>query len=721
MRTFNLFPILGASFALLVACAEKEIAENPDDGPEEPASYGITAPSSEDYIVQVQEIAEEGEEVPVYVTLKEGSDLKVTSVSFNESPCEFVSEDNLVYSYKFEMPSEDVEISVETSRTAFSISWEDGKGYGISCGTSKADPGTEVTLTVTVTDLRYRPAAVSYGSSAELCEQVGDPSFAGNDATKGPLSCDYSFTMPERDVEISVELDEALNRISRTSDENADIWMLNRLYPDGYNPDIEEGIENEYDQKVCMGMFEDQVFFRILSKPGYKYETPQVQGTITGNTYVPEYVNHQVHGWCYSVIMPAEPLDITVSVTEENKYEDKEFIGTYNGFWIKVRSGSLIYQPSEPTLTYELRKNTTYTVTSVDENNFSGLGFYSFNEETGEFAYDYDAMKANLETQNTTTGLSGSYGKDVTLAVISNIEDQKPDNTRYYVAAKGEGTASITDFVSASSTSGLTILMSFRLNGTLCYYWYDHSNTSLSPVDVEFGSGSSLADDGASAYVRLDGQVILKYSVADGIPVFATKGSEAGTYAGSSGNLVLDGFGNATLDGVAGTYELDGTTLIFTDSSSVTTEFLLDVNDHTYTVVSDTGVWDGPMTFSAESPDGLVGGARKKALVALYLGGSYVHFQFAFDNYGNWADEINTAISYVYDAQAQLLTISFLNFSGKPTAIEQGDGAYPSLSHIVFKVSPDKRSLEFTGIDTLYGRWNTNSLPLDGVVLEAVE
>lgn len=248
-----------------------------------------------------------------------------------------------------------------------------------------------------------------------------------------PLVYSFSFTMPEKDVNIAVTMEEALNKISRTSDEHADIWMLNRLYPDGYNPEIEEGIENEYDQKVCMGLFEDHVFFRILSVPGYSYETPQVKGTITGNIYYPEYVNHQVHGWCYSLIMPAEPLDITVSVNEEIIYEGKEFVGTYNGFWIKVRSGSLIYP--------------------------------------------------------------------------------------------------------ASSTSGLTILMSFRLNGTLCYYWYDHSNTSLSPVDVEFESGSSLADNGASAYVRLDGQVILKYSVADGSPVFAAKGSEAGTYTGSEGDL----------------------------------------------------------------------------------------------------------------------------------------------------------------------------------------
>jgi len=47
-----------------------------------------------------------------------GEDLKVTSVKFNDSPCEFVSEDNLVYIYKFEMPSEDVEISVETNSPA---------------------------------------------------------------------------------------------------------------------------------------------------------------------------------------------------------------------------------------------------------------------------------------------------------------------------------------------------------------------------------------------------------------------------------------------------------------------------------------------------------------------------------------------------------------------------------------------------------------------------
>lgn len=721
MKIFDLISILGVALVLPLSCAKDDLTDDSTNGKETPSVYEITVNESDGVTVEVQESAEEGSEVPVKVTVV-GEDLKVTSVKFNDSPCEFVSEDNLVYSYKFEMPSQDVEISVATSKTAFSITWSDSDEYSISCSSSKAEPGDEISVKVTVTDLKQRPAAVSYGSSEELCEQVGDPYFDGDDATKGYLYCDYRFIMPEKDVNLSVALEENLNRIWRISDENANIRMCNRLYPDGWNPDIDDTIENEYDRKVCMGLFEDPMYFVIEPIPGYNYSTPAVTGRFTGRSYNPAYVYHDVYGWCYNLAMPAEPIDITVTATEEDMYEGKEFIGSYSGFWLKVREGSLIYRCEEPTLNYELDKNTTYTISSTDENNFSGTGFYSFNEETDEFDYQFDDMQNNVWTDDTNAGLGGRYGQDVSAVYVANVSEPMPDYTKYYVASKDNGAATISDFISASSTSGLTMLTSFKLNGVQCYYWYDHSGMSLTKVDVEFLSGSSIADAGASALVRLDGQLFLKYAVEGDTPVFTTQGAEAGTYTGSAGDLVLDGFGNATLNGVEGTYELDGSILTFTDGTGTQTQLLLDANDNSYSVISgDSGEWNGPMNFSVESPNGVVGGQQKNALVELVLGGGYVHFRLAFDHYGSWEDGINTAISYVWDSAASTITIAFVNFVGNPISIEQGNGAYPSLGQIVFKVSADKKSLEFTGIDTLYARYNSNYLPLDGVVLTAVE
>lgn len=722
MKIFDLISILGVALVLPMSCAKDELANDSTGGEETPSVYEITAPVSEDFTVEVQESAEEGSEVPVTVTIV-GEDLKVTSVKFNDSPCEFVSEDNLVYSYKFKMPSQDVEISVTTSKTAFSITWSDSGDYSISCSSSKAEPGDEINVTVTVPNLKYRPASVSYGSAGELCEQVGNPYFDNNDASKGYLYVDYRFTMPEKDADISVVLEENLNRIYRTSDENAAIRMRNRLYPDGYTPDIDETIENEYDAKVCMGVFEDPAYFAIEPIPGYNYSTPSVTGLWTERSYATEYVYEaQYGGWCYNLAMPAEPIMITVTATEENMYEGKEFIGSYSGFLLKVREGSLIFRSEEPTLNYELDKNTTYTISSTDENKFSGTGFYSFDEETNIFGYLFDDMQGNVWTEDTNAGLGGRYGQDVSLAYVANVAEPLPDYTKYYVASKDNGTATISDFISASSASGLTILTSFKLNGVQCYYWYDHSGMTLTKVDVEFLSGSSLADAGASALVRLDGQLFLKYAVEGDTPVFTTQGAEAGTYTGSAGDLVLDGFGNATLDGVEGTYELDGSILTFTDVTGTETQLLLNANDNSYSVISgDSGEWNGPMSFSVVSPNGVVGGQQKNALVELVLDGGYVHFRLAFDHYGSWEDGINTAISYVWDSAASTLTIAFVNFVGNPISIEQGNGAYPSLGQIVFKVSADKKSLEFTGIETLYARYNSNYLPLDGVVLTAVE
>lgn len=713
MKLFKVFAILGVTSALAFSCKEKENFEN------EELLYEISVTETDKVSVDVQEISAAGKEIPVTVTVAEGAELKVTSVLFNGTPCEFVSEDGNVYKYKFTMPASAVTISVKTSETAFSIYWDsEDSDYSVICTTSKAEPGEEVSFSVSVINLVYKVTSVSYGSAGEFCEQVGDPEFAGNDATVGPLVYDFKFTMPERDVTLNVTLEESLNKISRTSDPNANIRMLNRLYPDGYNPDIDEDIENEYDRKVCKGKFGQGAYFVIDATPGYVYDAPVIKGKITGNGYTAVYANHEGYGECYGLTMlPAEPIDITITAREENIYEGKPFVKSYDAFWLKVRTLSYIYSEAAPTMEYELMKNTTYSISSTDENKFSGLGFYSFDESANTFAYDYDKMKDNLVTQNTNAGLDGRYGDEISFVSVVNIAEPIPDNTRYYIAA---GDGKISDFISASANGNL-IIMSFKYDGEQRYYIYNQNEgMSLTKVDVVFEKGSTLADQNAEAVAMIDGTPVLKYTVEDGKPVLSEQGSEAGTYTGDKGDLVLDGFGGATLGGVAGSYVLDGTTVIFKDNSENETKLMIDVTDKTYSLISDSGEWDGPMQFSVESPNGIVGGQAKKALISLSLEGR-VFFRFAFDNYGKWEDAINTDVSYIYDASAQTLTISFLNWLGNPTSIEQADGKYPALSKIVFKVSSDKKSLEFTGIDTLYARWNENSLSLDGVVLTAVE
>lgn len=710
MKLFKVLAILGVTSVLAFSCKEKENFENED------LLYEISVAETDQISVDVQELSTAGKEIPVTVTLAEGAELKITSVLFNETPCEFVSENGNVYKYKFTMPASSVTIKVETSKTAFSIFWdkEDSK-YSISSTTSKAEAGDEVTFTVSVIDLVYKVSSVAYGTTGELCEQQGDPEFAGNDATVGPLVYDFKFTMPERDVTLTVALEESWNKIYRTSDPNANIRMLNRLYPDGHNPDIDEDIENEYDKKVCKGKFKQMGYFVIDATPGYIYDAPVIKGKITGNGYNAVYANHEGYGLCYGFQMPAEPLDITISAREENIYDGKPFVKSYDAFWLKVRTSSLIYSEKDPTMEYELMKNTTYRISSTDDNSFSGLGFYSFDESANKFAYDYDKMKANLETQKTVAGLEGRYGDEISFVSVVNIAEPIPDNTRYYIAA-GDGLVS--DFISASANGNL-ILMSFMYDGKQRYYLYDHNDgMSLTKVDVEFETGSTIADSDASAVVEKDGQPVLRYSVEDGKPVLATKGSEAGTYTGDKGDLVLDGFGGATLGGVEGKYTVDGNVVRFVDGSQTETVVTIDKSAKTYSVISGEEGWTGPSNFelTTDTGQGLVNEVKITLVLNSDKTASIRAYFTSGGSFGGPEDLINDKQAYVYDAAAGTLTV---------TNVYQGTGGgvwdNPVRKDIVFNVSGDKKSLEFT-VDALYSTaTNRKYVVVTGKSLTAVE
>lgn len=709
MKLFKVFAILGVTSALAFSCKEKENFEN------EELLYEISVTETDKVSVDVQEISAAGKEIPVTVTVAEGAELKVTSVLFNGTPCEFVSEDGNVYKYKFTMPASAVTISVKTSETAFSIYWDsEDSDYSVTCTTSKAEPGEEVSFSVSVINLVYKVTSVSYGSAGEFCEQVGDPEFADNDATVGPLVYDFKFTMPERDVTLNVTLEESLNKISRTSDPNANIRMLNRLYPDGYNPDIDEDIENEYDRKVCKGKFGQGAYFVIDATPGYVYDAPVVKGKITGNGYTAVYANHEGYGECYGLTMlPAEPIDITITAREENIYEGKPFVKSYDAFWLKVRTLSYIYSEAAPTMEYELMKNTTYSISSTDENKFSGLGFYSFDKSANTFAYDYDKMKDNLVTQNTNAGLDGRYGDEISFVSVVNIAEPIPDNTRYYIAA---GDGKISDFISASANGNL-IIMSFKYDGEQRYYIYNQNEgMSLTKVDVVFEKGSTLADQNAEAVAMIDGTPVLKYTVEDGKPVLSEQGSEAGTYTGDKGDLVLDGFGGATLGGVEGDYTIDGNVVRFVDGSQTETVVTIDKSAKTYSVVSGEEGWTGPSNFelTTDTGHGLVSEVKITLVLNADKTATFRAYFTSGGSFGNPENLIYDTQAYVYDASAGTLTV---------TNVYQGTGSGwgTGRKDIVFNVSGDKKSLEFT-VDALYSTATSSKyVVVTGKSLTAVE
>lgn len=712
MKTFKCLAALAAFITVLSGC-QKEPENKPGDNPgNEKISYEITVPESDQYTVAAPESATEGEEVSLTITVAEGTDIKIVSVKYNDESCGFVSEDGLTSTYSFTMPAEDVAISVETAATAFSISWKDTDTYKISGLNPKAKPGDKIGFTVSVTDLVYKVTEVTYGEGL-TCAMEGEPELENNDPVNGSLNYSFSFTMPENDVTIEVSAEENFFRIYRTSPAHGNIVMLS-LIKKGSNgqPETDSSIRNENDRIVCEGRHGDKAEFTIEPESdSWRVKAVSVSGKSTGDRY-----NISNTGDTYSFTMPAEEILITAEMEEVllDIYEGKDFVGDYSGYVVKSGFSyrNLLYSPEAPTLTYTLMANTTYSIKESDDSSYDGSGKYIFNEEDNSFSYDTGAMAEGEP------GLSGTYQDGFYLVTLNKV-GQSISYARSYIAAMdAAGSASISDFVSASDDMGYNVLIGFKINNEDRYYLYEQlSGQSYSPVTVDFTSGSSLAEDGVQADIIKDGSIIYRYSVNGTTPVFKSKGIEAGTYEGPSGQLVLDGFGSGTLAGVQGTYTTDSNIITFVDNSGNSTKAVLDYGNMTYSIYSE---WDGPMYYSATTGNADDGsGNPTDATVILNLG-----------NYDSWSGALNPifrietmysfedSISYTYDANAGTLTIMFIDSWTKEPKALQGN---PDLYSIVFKVSDDKQTLEMLDVETIINAYGIEfgSVPVSGMKLTA--
>lgn len=691
MKTFKCFAVLAAFLTIAAGC-QKEPQENPDDNPgNEKQSYEITVQESDLYSMDVPDSALEGDEVTLSVTLKENAEVKIVSVKYNEEACEFVSEEGLTSTYTFTMPSEDVAISVETAATVFAISWEDSEIYTISGLNPKAKPGDIIKFNISVTDLAYKISQVTYGDGL-TCEMEGEPVI--EDPAEGPINYVFSFTMPENDVTINVSTEDNMFRIYRTSPEHAAIKMLNLIKTDGSgNPETDSNIQDENDRIICEGKSGDKVYFTVEPESD-QWSVETVTVSSNSGSFTIALSDDPTYGESYSFTMKAEEVSITATMKEEESdvYPDKDFVGSYSGFQVKTgfSNRSMLCIMENPSLTYTLEASASYTVNVSDDESYNGTGKYIFDEENNTFTYNTDVMQPGE------TGLAGTYQDEVIFVTLNKIGQSISYNRSYIAAMDANGSAKLSDFISASDDMGYNVLIGFKINNEQKFYLFEQANGSTyTPVSVNFTSGSSLAEDGAQADVIKDGTLIYKYSVSGDTPVFRGKGNEAGTYEGSEGTLVLDGFGSGTLDGVSGTYTMENNIAVFVDAGQNTTKAVLNYEAKTYSIYY---AWDGPMYYSATTDNADNGSGPTQATIILNLGNTdwSGNPDPCFMIQTDWP--FQDSVLYSYDPSAGTLTIMFVDSWSKEPRPLQGN---PDLSYIVFKVSEDKQTLEILDVDTI--------------------
>lgn len=480
--------------------------------------------------------------------------------------------------------------------------------------------------------------------------------------------------MPEHNVVLTARTGIEYYRIYRQGDDHSQVIMTNSLKKDENGDPVtdEDGVV------ICQNFYGQVVKFVVDVELGYDLEL-SITGDRSGTGIKWfELDNDPDSGDVWAFYMPAEPVTIRSATSEKTIYEGKPFVGEYDGFFINTTRAGSLYRAASPTMSMTLKSNTVFLVRTTDENGYDFKGTYTFDEQKNTFDYVYETVDEY--------GLSGDYSEEITLAVIADIKENMPENSRFYVVSK----SAISDYTAASNGGGTVNLLEFETASGTVHYLFERANYSLKKVDVRFLEGSAIGDDRVTAIVSEAGNPLIKYTVEEGKPLFSNKGREAGSYTGANGELKLDGFGSGTLGSREGTYTVEGSIVTLTIDGAEAV-YVIDMNARTYTAVGGDGAWDGPDHFATTGDFGYWNGTRR-ALVSVTLDGETANFRAIVENdYGEMGESVTSdAVKYVYDPDTGTLTLSQVT-QGK------ADGGWGSeRADIVLKVSDDKRTLTFT-------------------------
>ena len=531
----------------------QEPDKKPDTGGEDnPKMYTISLKAeSEFYEVDFPQEAEAGETVTVTVTPIEG--VNIVAVRYNSKKADLVKENV----YSFEMPKKNVEITVNSSSTVTVVP---SSYFTYEVDKPVAEAGDLVQVIFGVYNVEDVIKSVTVNGTASKVEVLD----------MGIYGC--AFTMPEGPVVVEAHLDAEYYVIEREWDANSAVWMLDCIN--------NQGTPEEF----CSQKKGFPVHFLYKCDLGFDVVCT-VTGTETGKDYTSEVfwslaADNNLYQDCWAFMMPDEPVVIKAVSTERNVYEGAEFVGDYTGYWV-TEGDNLIYSSSQPAMNLQLKKSGAFYANTIDANAYNFAGIYTVTD--GQIASDREVAVGDFALRGNILGDGYAF------AIIDNILHDNVDNRRFYFVGKNNF-----DFVCASDKYATRFLLEANEGGQKSWYFIERDNQSIKKANVSFTSGSSIGET-CEAMVTVEGGIafnrteVFKYTYQNGsTPVFTYCGKEAGTYTSAKGEtLVLDGFGKGTYNGVEGTYTLADGIVTFTDRNGKETKMNTDVNNKTFTVVTD--------------------------------------------------------------------------------------------------------------------------------------
>ena len=243
------------------------------------------------------------------------------------------------------------------------------------------------------------------------------------------------------------------------------------------------------------------------------------------------------------------------------------FVGSYYGaeIWGTSKTGSTT-------------NNKTATVNDsfyMNAGKSGQIDAASYDPETGIFAYTSTNYLALLHKYNNYKFLLINYSQSATDVINS---------TDYYVYVNVSGAMVNAQYIWAK---GYERVFEMSFDGiTMLIYINANENLFMPGVTLTTLSGDALTvselASAPSLVISVDGVAVKQYA-KDGDGFMALDGYQ-GTYAGTLGEITLDGAGSATVAGVSGTYVI-GTDVIEITYNSITKT--ITVADNAYTVVAD--------------------------------------------------------------------------------------------------------------------------------------
>ena len=544
--------------------------------------------------------------------------------------------------YQVVMPEGELNISAETIRSVSMVAIEkiDGSYDANVDGIYYKDIDSEEEVSVNKGDyvpfgatvrVKLKDNLRSTGTGIELIE-TGE-TIVGEEDESGDVN--VTFTMPYINLTVRSTVELIYRPITLINSKTLTLSLYSKV-EDAYTP-ITEAVSGDTVYVKVDGTTED---ITVKSISG------SYMGGWSGTTVSNIELTLEEDGY-YSFKMPTgsyEYTDVKITVEEKNDnlLAGEPFLGTYVGFnmYGSKKSNTKVNFSSSYILTI-----------NKDGSMKKGSSSFTCTGATGNVLNFKNSSGTELHAEFSDKLLVGQYSfnswpsNDMGYYVKLIGEDTTDDMSKYKISWVSFGGSGNRFFVAEVYYEDVLYTRSFFDTHSDYYDYY------LQDVSFEFTSGTTITDSDATYAVKVGGVTIGNVTNKTTFEYVQVADEIAGTYTGEKGDIVLDGFGAATIGEDTWNYTFEESTVTLVNPSTGTT-LVITLDGATYTVVSEV------------TPENLVAGKKYEGMV----------------EYEDWDYDYNDWATYYYYLSFDFISATQVNVCIRFYSAT-GTQAYPFSSH----------------------------------------